>query len=194
MSPADQEESLAQILDEAERMSRLVQELLTLARADAGQHLSREPVELGPLVREVYRQATVMASGSEGRGRPARRGGRGDGPRRPRPPEAASPDPRRERAEVHAERRDHVSASRATVTRRGSASRTPGSASPPSDLPAHLRPVLPRRQGARVERHRPRPGHRQVDRRGAPGTGSRWRASPGAAAISRSHLAVAPIG
>lgn len=66
MSPIDQEASLVQILDEAERMSRLVQELLTLARADAGQDLASEPVELGPLVREVYRQATVMASGSGG--------------------------------------------------------------------------------------------------------------------------------
>jgi signal transduction histidine kinase len=66
MSSADQEASLAQILDEAERMSRLVHELLTLARADAGQHLAHEPVGLGPLVREVYRQAAVMASGSGG--------------------------------------------------------------------------------------------------------------------------------
>jgi signal transduction histidine kinase len=41
-------------------MSRLVHDLLTLARADAGQHLERAPLDLAPLVAEVGRQAQVL--------------------------------------------------------------------------------------------------------------------------------------
>ena len=63
LRPEDRRESVAQIADEADRMSRLVQELLVLARADAGQRLDRDLVSLVPLVREVARQATLISSG-----------------------------------------------------------------------------------------------------------------------------------
>jgi signal transduction histidine kinase len=43
-------------------MSRLVADLLLLARVDAGVRLDRQPVELDTLLLEVYRQATVMSS------------------------------------------------------------------------------------------------------------------------------------
>lgn len=46
-------------------MSRLVHDLLTLARADAGQHLERAPLELSPLVTEVGRQAQTLFSDRE---------------------------------------------------------------------------------------------------------------------------------
>lgn len=65
LSSEDRADSVAQIAGEAERMSRLVQDLLVLARADAGQHLRREPVEVGPLLREVARQAALIADGVE---------------------------------------------------------------------------------------------------------------------------------
>ena len=65
MSPEDRRESVAQIVGEAERMSRLIQGLLVLARADAGQRLAREPVALAPLVEEVARQAEFLARGVE---------------------------------------------------------------------------------------------------------------------------------
>jgi signal transduction histidine kinase len=54
---------VAQIAAESERMSRLVSDLLTLARADAGQLLERKPVALGPLVEAVAQQGRVLAAG-----------------------------------------------------------------------------------------------------------------------------------
>jgi len=53
----DRQAALADIAGESERMSRLVQDLLVLARADAGQHLDRAPLDLAPLVLDVGRQA-----------------------------------------------------------------------------------------------------------------------------------------
>lgn len=50
-------ESLGDISGEAARMSRLVNDLLALARADAGHEMRKEPVELLPLVEEVTRKA-----------------------------------------------------------------------------------------------------------------------------------------
>ena len=43
----------------------MVQDLLTLARADAGQHLDKAPVELQPIVRDVSRQAQAVAGDRE---------------------------------------------------------------------------------------------------------------------------------
>ena len=48
------------IATESERMSRLVEHLLTLAQADAGQHLVLGPVALRPLIESVCRQAQTM--------------------------------------------------------------------------------------------------------------------------------------
>ncbi len=47
------------IASETERMSRLVEQLLTLAQADAGQSLELRPVSLRPIVDTVLRQAQV---------------------------------------------------------------------------------------------------------------------------------------
>jgi two-component system, OmpR family, sensor kinase len=60
---ADQQEALADIASEAERMSRLVNNLLALARADSGQHIPLRPVEAGPVVQEVYQKARRLADG-----------------------------------------------------------------------------------------------------------------------------------
>jgi signal transduction histidine kinase len=57
VSQSDRVAALEDIAGESERMSRLVHDLLTLARADAGQHLDRVPVDLAPIVEEVCRQA-----------------------------------------------------------------------------------------------------------------------------------------
>ncbi len=56
----DQQGALQDIAGESERMSRLVSELLTLARADAGQHLDRVPLDLLPIVQDVSRQAQKL--------------------------------------------------------------------------------------------------------------------------------------
>jgi two-component system OmpR family sensor kinase len=63
MGGAD-ETSLDAIQSEAERMSRLVGDLLLLAQSDAGTlPTARQPVELDTLLFEVYREAQVLAGG-----------------------------------------------------------------------------------------------------------------------------------
>ena len=54
-------QALEEALQETARMSDLVDGLLTLARADEGRFdLHREPVDLGPLVRDVYETAVIL--------------------------------------------------------------------------------------------------------------------------------------
>ncbi len=60
IQPEDRLGALQDIAGETERMSRLVSELLTLARADAGQHLDRVHLDLLPIVQEVSRQAQKL--------------------------------------------------------------------------------------------------------------------------------------
>ena len=52
--------ALNDIAGESERMSRMVQDLLTLARADAGYHLEKAAVDLEPIVQDVSRQAQTL--------------------------------------------------------------------------------------------------------------------------------------
>jgi two-component system OmpR family sensor kinase len=61
---ADELKSIAaNCLDEAMRMSTIIDNLLLLARADAGQELVRhEPVDLQKLVRETYDECVLLAS------------------------------------------------------------------------------------------------------------------------------------
>jgi two-component system, OmpR family, sensor kinase len=61
LTPEDRVAAVQQIAAESERMSRLVNDLLTLARADAGQLLERRPVALGPLLEDVALQGKVLA-------------------------------------------------------------------------------------------------------------------------------------
>lgn len=57
--------ALEESLQEVTRMSNLVESLLTLARADEGRFdLHMEPVELGPLVQEVYETALILGEGA----------------------------------------------------------------------------------------------------------------------------------
>jgi len=56
----DRVAALNDIAGESERMSRMVQDLLTLARADAGYHLDKTAVDLLPIVQEVSRQAQIL--------------------------------------------------------------------------------------------------------------------------------------
>ena len=66
LTPEDRRAVVEQIASESERMTRLVADLLTLARADAGQSLRREPVALAPLIQDVARQARTLAAGRAG--------------------------------------------------------------------------------------------------------------------------------
>jgi two-component system, OmpR family, sensor kinase len=56
----DRVAALNDIAGESERMSRMVQDLLTLARADAGYHLDKLPLQLQPILEEVTRQAQTL--------------------------------------------------------------------------------------------------------------------------------------
>jgi two-component system, OmpR family, sensor kinase len=56
LASGDRQDAAADISTEAARMSRLVEDLLTLARADAGVKLEQAPVALGELAGDVSRQ------------------------------------------------------------------------------------------------------------------------------------------
>jgi len=56
IAEADRTAVLADLVSESERLSRLVADLLTLARSDTGRPPRQEPVPLGPLVADVTRR------------------------------------------------------------------------------------------------------------------------------------------
>jgi signal transduction histidine kinase len=59
-------EALTEIQAESERTSELIADLLTLARADAGQgSLPLEPADLAPLVEEACRQGRLLAGAKQ---------------------------------------------------------------------------------------------------------------------------------
>lgn len=60
-TPHERAVALEEALQETARMADLVESLLTLARADEGRYdIVREPVELGPLVQDVYETAVIL--------------------------------------------------------------------------------------------------------------------------------------
>jgi two-component system OmpR family sensor kinase len=63
IAPEDRVAVVTDMVDETERLMRLVNSLLLLARADAHQPLRREPVPLTPLLDDVCRQALLLAPG-----------------------------------------------------------------------------------------------------------------------------------
>jgi heavy metal sensor kinase len=61
-TPAEYKEAIGSMLEEVDRLTRLVDTLLRLSRGDAGTvPLSREPVDLGQLTREVVSSLGVLA-------------------------------------------------------------------------------------------------------------------------------------
>ena len=62
ISAADQADVLQDMVDETERLMRLVNNLLVLARADAKRPLRREPVAVQPLLEDVCRQTQLLNS------------------------------------------------------------------------------------------------------------------------------------
>ena len=61
ISAGDRPATLADLVSESERMGRLVNDLLALARVDAGRPLRSEPVSLAPLLDDACRQARLLA-------------------------------------------------------------------------------------------------------------------------------------
>lgn len=63
MPEAERDEALTEVERESTRLSRLVADLLVLARADAGVSLKRCPVDLDAVVLEAYREARHLSQG-----------------------------------------------------------------------------------------------------------------------------------
>jgi two-component system, OmpR family, sensor kinase len=61
IEPEDRLAVLDDMVSEVERMARLVHDLLTLARFDAGQGTPVRPVLIQPVIEQVYRQAASLA-------------------------------------------------------------------------------------------------------------------------------------
>ena len=61
LSPCEYRSTLHMVAREADRMGRLVSDLLVLARADTGQSVYRRPLALDTLVLEVYEQGLTLA-------------------------------------------------------------------------------------------------------------------------------------
>jgi heavy metal sensor kinase len=64
LPPEEQADMLAEMHSEAERMHRLISDLLLLSQAEAGLSLNRAPVELDTLLLQSYRLAQRRANGS----------------------------------------------------------------------------------------------------------------------------------
>jgi signal transduction histidine kinase len=60
--PQEREETVALVIDELERMSRLVNDLLLLAKSERVDFLQPELVEISMLVEEMYFKATALSS------------------------------------------------------------------------------------------------------------------------------------
>jgi two-component system, OmpR family, sensor kinase len=58
--PEEQADILNDMVDESDRLIRLVNDLLLLARADAGRSLAKEPVDISSLLEETCRQAHLL--------------------------------------------------------------------------------------------------------------------------------------
>ncbi|MHB1134942.1 MAG: sensor histidine kinase, partial [Chloroflexota bacterium] len=65
LSVEERRETLDDALLEARRMGRLVGELLSLARADSGQHLQTAPVALRPLLTQLCQELAARAAGPD---------------------------------------------------------------------------------------------------------------------------------
>lgn len=63
IDPEEEMDILTDMVDESDRLIRLVNDLLVLARADAGRNLAKDPVAIKPLLEETCRQAQQLAPG-----------------------------------------------------------------------------------------------------------------------------------
>ncbi|MGH2520923.1 MAG: ATP-binding protein [Anaerolineales bacterium] len=61
IKPEDHQAVIADAVEECDRLIRLVNNLLVLARADSGLALKKEPVRIRPFIEELCRQAKLLA-------------------------------------------------------------------------------------------------------------------------------------
>ena len=135
--PAEILQSLDETLAQINQMSEMVENLLTLARADEGRApLAVEECDLRDVVGDVAETAGMLGEslGDHGAERHPRRAGRHGGGPAPDPGDAAQPGHQRD--QVHALRAARSpSAWPRRTARSSSPSPTPVSGSPPGDLP-----------------------------------------------------------
>jgi len=62
ISAEDQAEVMVDVVDETDRLIRLVNDLLVLARSDTGRPLHSEPIAIAPLIDDVWRQAGLLGA------------------------------------------------------------------------------------------------------------------------------------
>ena len=65
ISEPDRADVLDDMVDESDRLIRLVNELLLQARADAGRNLAHEPIQVKPVLEDVCRQARQIDPGRQ---------------------------------------------------------------------------------------------------------------------------------
>ena len=65
LPPDEQADILADVVEESDRLIRLVNDLLVLARADSGRSLAHEPVAVPAVIAEACRQARPLERGRE---------------------------------------------------------------------------------------------------------------------------------
>jgi len=163
-------EALESVGHEAKRLSRLADDLLTLARADAG-HLPVRPERLDAEQILAAAAQRASAAGRLGTFDHDRREGRHRGAGRPGSGRAGARQPRRERPRIR--RRRHHTRGHRLERSRGAARDRPG-ARVPRRLPrARLRALPPRRQRADGRGSRARPSDRRDHRPGARRRGGR---------------------
>ena len=162
---AEDREIVDSALRSSKRMSRLVGDLLLLARADAGRLAPHRRCDLAEVAGEAAAEAAPLMGG---RAVPYRQRAPAAGRRQPRRAPPPRPQPARQRRSPHPRgRHDRAEAARGR-RRRGRRSRRrrprhPGGAADP-DLRAFRARRGPRRHPSR-HRHRARPGDRQRRRR-----------------------------
>ena len=162
--PATAQRFTERILQHCRRLQALLDDLLTLSRLEGvAPSAEREPVDLHAVVQRAM-ELLAPAARAPGASRIAGRSSAA-GPRRCRGPGAPGAQPVGQRDQIQPSRRPSDLAPRPG----GRPARPPGSERHrhrhPAGVPAaHLRALLPRRQGAltRRRRHRPRPRHRQA--------------------------------
>jgi two-component system, OmpR family, sensor kinase len=153
---AERGEVLDDVATELDRISRLVQGLLDLARADAGMHLEKQPIRADEVIRDVYHQVRPAANGvaiAVGDLVPTTLNANPDYVKQmllTLADNAIKYTPTGGRVRIDLERDGHWVKFVVSDTGGG--------------IDAHLRALLPSARGATPARHRPRPRRCPVDR------------------------------
>jgi two-component system, OmpR family, sensor kinase len=161
------QDRLGSVLEEVERLAKIVENLFALSRLDAGEAQAESvQFDLGQLAATTAEQMSLLRRGQAGDAQLPRAPGR-ERRGRPRPAQAGGREPPRQRGQIHAARRlGHVVRRRRAEPRQSRAGgRGHGHGHSYRRAAARLRALLPRGQGplARTRRRGYRAVHREGD-------------------------------